>query len=108
METNFNPFNDFNQIKPESPNKNSIEIKPESPNKNSIEIKPENPKKNKGNQYNPEISKKYFKNQNQNSIEYIIKNIKLSDKKKIELIKHLYLNINKESQIQIQEFIFYS
>ena len=59
-------------------------------------------------QYNPEISKKYFKNQNQNSIEYIIKNIKLSDKKKIELIKHLYLNINKESQIQIQEFIFYS
>jgi hypothetical protein len=98
METNFNPFNDFNQIIPESPNKNSIEIKPESPNKN------------KGNKYNPEISKKYFKNQNQNknSIEYIIKNTKLSDKKKIELIKHLYLNINKESQIQIQEFIFYS
>jgi hypothetical protein len=98
METNFNPFNDFNQIKPESPKKNSIEIKSESP------------KKNKGNKYNPEISKKYFKNQNQNknSIEYIIKNTNLSDKKKIELIKHLYLNINKESQIQIQEFIFYS
>ena len=59
-------------------------------------------------QYNPEISKKYFKNQNKNNIENIIKNTTLSDEKIIELIKHLYLKIDKDSQNSIQDFIFNS
>ena len=59
-------------------------------------------------QYNPEISKKYFKNQNKNNIENIIKNTTLSDEKIIELIKHLYSKMNKNSQNSIQDFIFNS
>lgn len=59
-------------------------------------------------QYNPEISKKYFKNQNKNNIENIIKNTTLSDEKIIELIKHLYLKMDKDSQNSIQDFIFNS
>lgn len=86
MENNFNPFDNFYKKYPVSP------------------------KKINTNNHNPEISKKYFKNQrnNNNSIENIIKNTNLSDEKTIELIKHLYLKINKDSQNQIQDFIFNS
>jgi len=85
MENNFNPFDNFDR-------------------KSSG-----NPKKINSSKYNPEVSKKYFNNQNnKNSIENIIKNTNLSDEKMIELIKYLYLKINNNSQTHIQDFIFNS